>query len=188
MALLLIGLITFLGLHLVPSLPELRSSLVRRLGGENAYRGAFAVLSIATLALLVWGYAQAPFIAVWTPPLWTRHLALPLMALAMIALVSAYLPGRIKQRLKHPMLVAIKIWALAHLLANGDLASMLLFGGFLAYGVIDRILAKRRGTAMPALPARAARNDVIAVVAGLALYAVIVLWLHALVIGVPVLS
>lgn len=187
MALLIIGLIAFLGLHLLPAFPGYRERLVASLG-RNGYRAAFSIASIAALALLVWGYAQAPFVDVWSPPLWTRHLAALLMAVALIALLAAFFPGRIKQRLKHPMLVAIKIWALAHLLANGDLASMLLFGGFLAYAVADRILVKRRGEMIAGVPGNAARNDAIAVVAGIGLYVAIVMWLHRLVIGVPVFA
>lgn len=187
MALLIFGLIVFLGLHLLPSLPNLRASLVRRLG-ENGYKGVFTLVSLASLALTIWGYAQAPFVEVWSPPTWTRHLAALLMAVAVIVLVAAYVPGRIKRTLKHPMLVAIKIWAAAHLLANGDLASMLLFGGFLAYAVLDRILVKRRGARVAPLAANAMRNDAIAVVAGLGLYMAIVMWLHRLVIGVPVFA
>ena len=187
MALLVIGLIAFLGLHLLPGLPAWREKMVASLG-ENGYRAAFSVGSIATLALLIWGYAQAPFIDVWTPPVWTRHLAALFMAVALVALMAAFFPGRIKQRLKHPMLVAIKVWAFAHLLANGDLASMLLFGGFLAYAVASRILVGKRGERIAGLPGHPARNDAIAVVAGLGLYIAIVMWLHRLVIGVPVFA
>lgn len=187
MALLVIGLIAFLGLHLLPGLPGYREKLVARLG-ENGYRAAFSIASIATLVLLIWGYASAPFVEVWSPPIWTRHLAALLMAVALIALMAAFFPGRIKLRLKHPMLVAIKIWATAHLLANGDLASMLLFGGFLAYAVVDRILVKQRGERIAGVPGSAARNDAITVIAGLALYVAIVMWLHRIVIGVPVFA
>lgn len=187
MALLVIGLVAFLGLHLLPGFPGYREKLLAPLG-ENGYRAAFSVASIATLALLIWGYAQAPFVEVWSPPVWTRHLAALLMAVALIALMAAFFPGRIKQRLKHPMLVSIKIWATAHLLANGDLASMLLFGSFLAYAVIDRILVKRREERIAGLPGSAARNDAIAVIVGIGLYVAIVMWLHQAVIGVPVFA
>jgi uncharacterized membrane protein len=187
MALLITGLIAFLGLHLLPGFPGYREKLVASLG-QNGYRAAFSIASVATLALLIWGYAQAPFVEIWSPPTWTRHLAALFMAVALVALMAAFFPGRIRQRLKHPMLVAIKIWAFAHLLANGDLASMLLFGGFLAYAVVDRILVKKRGEGIAGLPGHPARNDAIAVIAGLGLYIAVVMWLHRIVIGVPVFA
>lgn len=187
MTLLILGLVAFICVHLLPANRNLRAQLIERLG-ENTYKGVFSLFSLATLVLLIWGYSRAPFVEVWTPPIWTRHLAMPLMALALIALMAAFFPGKIKQRLKHPMLVSIKIWALAHLLANGDLASMLLFGAFLVYAVIDRILLKRREESIPGQAAAGGRNDVIAIGAGLALYAVIVFGLHEWVIGVPVLA
>lgn len=186
MALLVLGLVAFLGLHLVPSIAGVRSGLVASLG-ENRYKGLFSLLSLATLALLIWGYGRAPFVEVWSPPAVGRHIATLLMALAFVVLMGAFFPGRIKRVLKHPMLVAVKIWALAHLLANGDQASMLLFGGFLAYAVADRILVKRRGERMPVQAEGRTHNDMIAVVAGLALYFAFVFGLHEWLIGVPVL-
>jgi uncharacterized membrane protein len=127
---------------------------------------------------------------VWDPPVWTRHLALLLVLLAFICFVAAYLPGHIKARLKHPTLAGVKIWALAHLLANGDLGSILLFGSFLVWGVAARISVKRRdvaaqhgGTAAPA----GIRNDVLAVAIGTIVYVAFVFWLHPWLIGVPVL-
>jgi uncharacterized membrane protein len=186
MGLLILALVLFLATHLVPAMTGIRASLVQRFG-ENGYKVLFSVLSLATLAFLVWGYVQAPRVDVWTPPIWTRHVATLLMAVAMVVLMGAFFPGRIKQVLKHPMLVAIKIWALAHLLANGDLASMLLFGGFMAYAVMDRIMQKGKAERAPVGAPAGPHNDKIAVVAGLALYFAIVFFLHKWVIGVPVL-
>jgi uncharacterized membrane protein len=113
-----------------------------------------------------------------------------LMLPVFILLLAAYLPGEIKAKLRHPMLAAVKFWALAHLIANGDLASMILFGSFLAYAVFDRIALKRRaGAEVPAIPdpAIARRNDIISIVGGLVLYVVFLVWLHPLLIGVSVL-
>ncbi len=187
MLLFVVSLLLFLGFHLVPSLTGVRAGLVARLG-EQGYRGAFSLLSLVTLALLIWGYAQSPFVEVWWPPVWTRHLALLLMLFAFIAVMAAFFPGRIKAALKHPMLVSVKIWALAHLLANGDLASMLLFGGFLAYAVIDRILVKRREERIPGQAPSGPRNDLMAVGIGLALYLAFAFGLHEWLIGVPVIG
>lgn len=119
----------------------------------------------------------------------TRHLTLALMVPVFVLLVAAYLPtGHIRKRTRHPMILAVKLWAFAHLLANGDLASVLLFGGFLAWGVIDRISLKRRGDAGGAAVASvAALSDAVALIAGLAIYVAFVLWLHPLLIGVPVM-
>jgi uncharacterized membrane protein len=188
MTLLIIGIIVFLGVHLLPTVADLRARLVSSLG-EAGYKIAFSLLSLASLALLIYGFATAPVVQLWSPPEWTRWLAIVLMLPAFIFLVAAYVPGRIRARLKHPFLVAIKTWALAHLIANGDLASVILFGSFLAYAVYDRITLKHRrpsgmvGVEGPERP----QNDVIAIVLGTVLYAVFLVWLHPLLIGAPVL-
>jgi uncharacterized membrane protein len=184
MTLLIIGIIVFFGFHLLPTVPSLREQLVGRFG-ENGYKILFALLSLASLALLVYGFAKAPLVQVWSPPGWTRWVAIVLMLPAFVFLVAAYLPGRIKVRLKHPFLVAIKTWALAHLIANGDLASIILFGSFLAYAVYDRIALKSRqptGLVEVQGPAKP-QNDAISLVLGVALYAVFLVWLHPLLIG-----
>ena len=184
MTLLIAGIVVFLGLHLLPTLPGLREKLVSRFG-ENAYKALFSLVSVAAFVLLVYGFAKAPVIQVWSPPAWTHWVAIVLMLPAFIFLVAAYVPGRIKARLKHPFLVAIKTWALAHLIANGDLASIILFGSFLAYAVYDRITLKRREErGIVTVPATGPpRNDVIAVVIGVVLYVAFLFWLHPLLIG-----
>ena len=193
MLVLVIGLLVFFAIHLVPTNVELRATLISRFG-EVGYKALFGLVSLIGLVLIVVGFHKLQLHPgknpqLWVPPLWTRHIALALMLPAMIALVAAYVPSHIHTWLKHPMLVAIKTWALAHLIANGDLAALVLFGSFLAFGVYDRISAKRRGALGP-LGARTGPwiNDVIVVVAGTALYAAIVLWLHQLVIGVSPLA
>ena len=127
----------------------------------------------------------------WNPPVWTRHLALLLVWPAFVAFAAAYLPGRIKGALKHPMLAGLKIWALAHLLANGDLGSMLLFAGLLAWAVAARISTKRRDEVLdhggPAAAPAGWRNDILAIAIGTAAYLVFLVWLHPLLIGVPAL-
>lgn len=189
MALLVLGIIVFLGIHLLPTFPHVRESLIGKLG-TTGYKAAFGVLSLAGLALLVWGFASAPVVHIWSPPPWTRWVAIVLMLPAFIFLVAAYVPGRIKARVKYPFLVAMKTWALAHLIANGDLASILLFGSFLAYAVYDRIALKGRqpteliGTAAEGGP----RNDLIAIVLGALFYVVFMIWLHPLLIGRAVVA
>ncbi|MDP8919268.1 MAG: NnrU family protein [Pseudomonadota bacterium] len=192
MTLLVLGLILFLGTHAFSMARSRRAEVVGRMG-EGAYKGLYSLLSLAGVVLISIGYGQyraGGYIPVWDPPVWTRHLALLLVLLAFICFVAAYLPGHIKARLKHPMLAGVKIWALAHLLANGDLGSILLFGSFLVWGVAARISVKRRdvaaqhgGTAAPA----GIRNDVLAVAIGTIVYVAFVFWLHPWLIGVPVL-
>jgi uncharacterized membrane protein len=189
MTLLVLGIVIFLGVHLLPVLPEIRDRLIERFG-KSAYRGLFSAVSALGFVLLVWGFAKAPYLQMWSPPSWTRHVAMLLMLPVFVLLIAAYLPGKIKEKVKHPFLVAIKTWALAHLIANGDLASMILFGSFLAYAVIDRIALKHRpatGLVTVSEPPDSPRNDIIAVAGGLVLYVVFLIWLHPLLIGVPVL-
>ncbi|MCV0439370.1 MAG: NnrU family protein [Hydrogenophaga sp.] len=187
---LVVGLVLFLGVHSVSIVsPQGRDALARRLG-EGAWKGLYTLVSFAGLALIVWGYGlarEAP-VLLYTPPAGFRHLAALLLLPVFVLLLAAYLPGRIQRAAKHPMLLSVKLWALAHLLANGTLADVLLFGGFLAWAVADRISVKRRAAAglqrsAPALPGGAA-NDAIALVGGLALYAVFVFWAHAWLFGV----
>ncbi len=193
MLLLLLGLILFVGTHGFTMARERRAALVERFG-EGGYKAGYSVLSLIGIILISVGYGNyraSGYIPVWTPPIWTAHLSLILVWLAFIAFVAAYLPGRIKGALKHPMLAGVKIWALAHLLANGDLGSILLFGSLLAWAVAARISVKRRsvaavhgGTAAPA----GLRNDILAVVIGTVAYVAFAFWLHQLLIGVPVIT
>ncbi len=151
------GLAVFLGTHLVTTHRDLRAALIARYGA-SAYKVAYSVLSAIGLVLIVYGFSKyraTGWINVWYPPVGMRHLALALMLPATIIFASAYLRGHIWRFMKHPMLVAIKIWALAHLLANGDLGSIILFGSFLAWAVFDRITLKSREDAgQPADPVR----------------------------------
>jgi uncharacterized membrane protein len=193
MALLILGLALFLGTHAFTMAREPRAALVARLG-EGPYKGLYSVLSIAGVVLIAIGfgrYRAAGYIPVWEPPVWTRHLALLLVWPAFVMFVAPYFPGRIKRTLKHPMLAGVKLWAAAHLLANGDLGSMLLFGSILAWGVMARISAKRRDEVRdhggPATFPAGPRNDLIAVAIGTAVWLAFLLRLHTWLIGVPVL-
>ncbi|HOV03579.1 MAG TPA: NnrU family protein [Kaistiaceae bacterium] len=191
MTVLIIGLILFLGVHMVPAFPDLRRALHDRLG-EGAYKGLFSLASLVGLAVLIWGYglarAAGPAI-LWEPPAFLRHIEHLLMLIAFIVLTAAYVPGRIKAKLRHPMLVAVKTWAFAHLLVNGDAASILLFGAFLAWAVFDRISVARRERAglLPAqLPVGPVKNDIIAVAVGTLVFLAFFFKLHIWLIGVPV--
>ena len=190
MSFLIIGLVLFLGIHSVSVFaPAWRDQQVAQ-RGEGAWKGLYAIVSLIGFGLLVYGYGvarQSP-VVLYTPPTALRHLTLLLMLPVFSLLLAAYLPGRIKTAAKHPMLLATKLWALSHLLVNGNLADVLLFGGFLAWAVADRISLKRRvARAVPGAPA-GAMNDVIVVAGGLALYIVFLLWAHRWLIGVSPVS
>ena len=186
MALLIAGLVLFLGVHSVAIVAtDLRSRLIERMG-EGAWKGLYSLLSLLGFVLICYGFSlarQAPII-LYSPPQWLRHVTLLLMLPVFPLLAAAYLPGKIKERARHPMLAAVKIWAFAHLLANGMLADVLLFGGFLAWAVFDRISLKRRPPQMLRSAPAGRFNDVLAVVIGLALYALTVLWAHLRLFGV----
>ncbi|MET0533635.1 MAG: NnrU family protein [Steroidobacter sp.] len=183
---LILGLVLFLGIHSIEIFsPGLRASAVARMG-ERPWKGLYALISIVGFLLIIWGYGQARQhpILLYAPPIWTRHLSALIMLPVFPLILAAYMPGRIKTALKHPMLAAVKFWALAHLLANGMLADVLLFGGFLAWAVADRISFKRRVVRPIHTAPPGKMNDVIAVVGGLAIYVIFVMWLHVRLIGV----
>lgn len=191
MLLLILGLVVFFGTHLFTSFRSREPGKdLRRKLGEGPYMGLYSLLAAVGLGLIIWGYGAArPTPVLYTPPAFLAHINLLLMAFAMILLAAAYLPtGYIKKAAKHPMLLAAKIWAFGHLLANGELNSVLLFGSFLAYGIIDRIAVKKRGDNGPGPDAAVnVMGDVGAVVVGLAVYVAILVWLHPILFGVAVL-
>jgi uncharacterized membrane protein len=183
---LIIGLVLFLGMHSVEIFSStLRANAIARMG-ERPWKGLYTLISIAGFILIIWGYSQARQdpVVLYAPPVWMRHLSALIMLPVFPLILAAYMPGRIKAALKHPMLAGVKFWALAHLLANGMLADVLLFGSFLAWAVADRISFKRRVVRpIPTAPPGKV-NDVIAVLAGLAIYVAFVLWLHRWMFGV----
>jgi uncharacterized membrane protein len=193
MLLLIVGLILFFAIHLVPTSPDVRDGLQRRFGA-NAYKAIFSVISLAGFALIVLGYHKMQLnpgknVVLWESPDWMQHVTWALMLPAMILLVAAYIPSRIRTAVKHPMLASLKLWALAHLLVNGDLASLALFGSFLAYGVYDRISVKKRGALGPLGAAQGGWvNDALVVLIGLALYAALLHGGHGWLIGVPLMK
>jgi uncharacterized membrane protein len=192
MAFLIAGLALFIVVHLVPTRPSLRAGLVGTLG-PGIYRGLFALVSIAGLVLIVLGYGYMQGLGrgnpqLWVPPVWIKHVVFLLMIPAMILLVAAYVPSRIRTAVGHPMLTALMIWAFAHLLANGDLASVLLFGSFLGFAVYDRISVIGRLSPGPLGNAKGgALHDIVVIAVGLALYALALFWGHAKLTGVALL-
>lgn len=188
---LVLGLVIFFGAHLFSAFRsrEPGKDLKAKLG-YGPYMGLYTLVSVVGLGLIIWGFGAArPAPILYQPPAWMAHLNLVLMLPALILLAAAYTPtGRIRKVVRHPMLAAVKIWALGHLLANGELNSVLLFGSFLAYGVIDRIAVKKRGDIGPGPDAAvSAMGDLGAVVIGAAAYAVLLFWLHPIAFGVAAL-
>jgi len=182
--------VLFLGVHSIGIVSwRWRDAAVARMG-EMPFKALYGLISLAGLVLIVIGYGQARLepVVLYQPPLALRHLTMLLMLIAFPALLAAYLPGRIQRTLKHPMLVAVKAWALAHLLVNGMLADVLLFGAFLAWAVADRIsLARRPQRDIPQLP-DSKINDAVVIVGGLLLYGAFAFWLHPVLFGVPVMT
>jgi uncharacterized membrane protein len=197
LTIMILGLVLFLGAHTLTTRRAARASLVASMG-EGGYKIAYSLVSIAGIALIAYGfsvYRAAGYIDVWEGSVspgvlgGLKHTTVALMLPASILLVAAYLRGRIYTAVKHPMLTAVKLWAAGHLLANGDLGSIILFGSFLAWAVYDRISLKHRTDAgAPPIPVGGVTNDLIAVVAGVVAYLALAFTFHPVVIGVPVMG
>jgi uncharacterized membrane protein len=183
------GLAVFFAAHFYSAFRSRdESSLAHRMG-RGRYMGIYSAVSVIGFIAMVWGYANLkPWIPVWTPPTWTRHIAMTLMLPAVILIVAAYVPtGFIKKAVRHPMITAVGLWALAHLTANGDLASIILFGAFLTYAVVDRVAVTERGDVGAANAKPNVLGDLLALGLGGAIYAIIVFYLHYILFSVPVL-
>jgi uncharacterized membrane protein len=187
LALLILGLAVFFATHVFVTFRDARARLIARLG-NGGYRILFSVVAVAGLALIVRGYAlyrAHEWVDVWSPPAFMRHVTVGLMLFAAV-FMAAVIPSHIKAWLKHPMLNGVKTWAFAHLLSNGDLGSILLFGSFLVWGGYARIAAKRRGDKGFTSPPAGWVNDVAVLVLGLALFLLLGYYFHPYVIGVTV--
>ncbi len=192
MAVLIVGLLIFLGTHTIPMFQTLRGNLTNSIG-IGPYKGLFALSAAIGLGLIIYGYGLAraeglaPF---YTSPDALRHIMMLLMLFAIIFLIAAYVPGKIKATLKHPMLIGVKTWALAHLLVNGSPQDILLFGGFLVWAVLAVISIKRRERLNP--PAKntntSAVYDIVAVAGGVAITTILLLWGHEWLTGIPLIS
>ena len=185
------GLVLFLGTHTLTTMRDLRTRLIASMG-EGGYKIGYALVSLAGLVLIVWGFAHyraTGWIDVWSPPKTLKHINVALMLPAVILVVASYIRGRIYTTVKHPMLTGVKLWAFGHLLANGDLGGIILFGSFLAWAVFDRISLKRRTDAgAPPIPIGGITNDLIAVAVGVVAYLALAFAFHPVVIGVPVMG
>lgn len=188
MTLLILGLVLFLGVHSARIFADDWRSAQIAERGEKAWKGVYSIASIAGFVLLVWGYgaARQQPVVLWASPIWLRHVAALLTALSFVLLAAAYVPRNgIKARLHHPMVLGVKVWALAHLLANNTLADLLLFGGFLAWSVLSYRAAKERDRAAGTVYAPGAAAGTLATVAvGMLAWAAFAFWAHRVLIGV----
>ena len=191
LSVMILGLVLFFGAHTFTTQRKARARMVASMG-EGPYKIVYALVSAVGLALIVWGFAHyraTEWITVWTPPRALKHLNVLLMLPAVILVVAAYIRGRIYATLKHPMLAGVKLWAFGHLLANGDLGGIILFGSFLAWAVFDRISLKHReDPGAPPIPVGGVGNDLIAVAVGVIAYLALAFAFHPVVIGVPVMG
>jgi uncharacterized membrane protein len=188
MAMLVLGLVLFLGVHSTRIFADdWRTATIGRIG-EKAWKGIYSVVSIAAFVLLVWGFMRARQnpVLLWTPPAGMRHVTALLMVPAFMLFVAPYVPGNwFKARLHHPQLLSVKVWAVGHLLANGMLIDLLVFGGFLVWAVLGYVAARRRDRAAGTVYAPATtRGTLITVVVGLVAYVVFAFWLHGWLFGV----
>ena len=188
MTALILGLLLFLGVHSVRIVADGWRSRTRARLGEGRWKGLYTLLSLAGLALIVWGFGQARAapVVLWTTPVWARHGAGLLMLISLVLLVAAELPGnRIKAALHHPQVLGVKVWALAHLLANNTLADLLLFGSFGLWAVLAFRAARQRDRAQTLqYPAGNWRATALTVLIGVALWALLAFWAHGWLFGV----
>jgi uncharacterized membrane protein len=188
MTFLILGLLLFLGVHSVRIVADGWRTRVRERIGEGPWKGAYTVASLAGLALLVWGYGMARHdpVVLWHAPVWTRHLAALATLVAFVLLAASQVPGNgIKARLHHPMVLGVKVWAFAHLLANNTLADLVLFGSFAVWAVLSFRAARVRDRAARTVypPGRALPTAVV-VVGGVVAWVLFAFWLHGMLIGV----
>lgn len=187
MALLIAGLVLFLGMHFTGILAdEWRQGVIRK-RGAGTWKLLYSAVSLAGFILIIIGYgaARAEPVLLWSAPVWARHLAMPLTLIAFILLAATYVPqNRIKARLGHPMLAAVKIWALAHLLANGTLADVLLFGSFLVWAIAGFAVLRRRDRSQGVTRTGGIKGDVITLITGVVAWAIFAMVLHVALIGV----
>jgi uncharacterized membrane protein len=188
MTALILGLVIFLGVHSLRIVAEPWRTQVRARAGEPAYKGIYSLLSIGGFVLLVWGFGQARQqpVVLWPAMVWARHLAALLVLVAFVLLAAAYVPGNlIKAKLHHPMVLGVKVWAFAHLLANNTLADTVLFGAFLLWAVLDFRASRRRDRALGTVYATGRVGPTVAtVLVGTVAWAAFAFWLHAVLIGV----
>jgi uncharacterized membrane protein len=182
------GLVIFLGVHSIRIVADAWRARQMARFGELAWKGVYSVASLAGLALTIWGYglARGDALALWAPPTWTGHVSALLTLPAFVLIAAAHVPRtNIKAKLGHPMVLGVKLWALAHLISNGRLEDVVLFGSFLIWAILDFRAARMRDrSAGIRYPDGSAIRDGAALVLGVAAWAAFALYLHAWLIGV----
>ncbi len=176
-----LGIGLFFGLHIVPSMPGVRDRFVERMG-ENRYKGVYSLLALSGLIIMAVGYANMDYQELWTTPEWANHLAFAVMPIVFILWVAAEMKGHIRKKLKHPMIIGVLLWAIVHLLNNGDRASLYLFGSFALFSVFSIISSTRRGK-LPTYASPKGKHDIASVIIGIGLFSA-VLWGHEFLFGV----
>ena len=185
MSLLVAGLVLFIAIHLIPSAPRLRVALVERLGA-TPYRGVFSAVALLSLAAVVWGFSRSPIEEVYAPPTWGHRVSMILVPIALVLFAAANMPTRIRALVRHPMLLGLLLWAFAHLLSNGEVRSVVLFGGFALFAVVEIVSAVARGKGPPKEPVPRIAMDIAAVIGGF-IVAGLLAGLHGTLFGKPVM-
>ncbi len=185
MSILITGVLLFFVVHLLPSFVSFRLKIINAIG-ERPYKSLYAVIALTGFILIIYGMSEAEFYPVWQPPVWGRYIVFLIMPVSFILLVANDLKSNIKCYTRHPMLWGVALWAGAHLFANGDLASIILFGSFFVFSLFAMFSANKRG-AVKQEKRYPYKRDVVAVVAGLVGYVVFVKYLHAYLIGVAII-
>ncbi len=185
MLILLTGIIIIIGIHLIPGFPTLRTKLTNRLG-EWPYKGLFSTISLIGLLLIIWGWKSADLIPLWEPPAWSRYLAMVIMPICFILIVAAYMPSNIKRFTPHPMLWGIVIWAAVHLTTNGDLVSIILFGSFGIYALLDIWIINLRSTEKLKIVVPISK-EIVTIATGVSLY-LLLLYVHPYVFDIAIIG
>lgn len=185
MDILLLGVTIFFGVHVVPSFVNFRVKVISRLG-EAKYQGLYSITALIGLILIVYGMSEAEYKPIWEPPIWSRNVVIITMLLAFYLFAAADMKSNLKRYIRHPMLLGVLLWSCVHLFANGDLASITLFGSSAAFSIFGIVSANIRG-ALVQEEKYPVKKDVVSVIAGLVAYAIFVLLVHPYLIGVPVI-
>lgn len=190
LAILILGLVIFVANHVFTVFRGTRAALIARLG-KRIYYPLYGVISLVGVAVIVWGFADyrsGEWVQIWSPPVFMHHITVGLMLIVCILLVATFIPSHIKARTKYPLLAAVVVWAFAHLLANGDLGGIVMFGTLFVWAVYARIAAEyRTDVVLPAVP-KTWRGDMLTVIVGVGLYLALGFWFHPQVIGLTVFT
>jgi len=185
MDILLLGTTIFFGVHLVPSFVNFRAKIINRIG-EAKFKGLYSITALIGLILIIYGKSEAEYVSIWEPTIWSRHVVIVTMLFTFYLFAAADMKSNIKRYIRHPMLLGVLLWSCVHLLANGDLASIILFGSFAVFSLFGMVSANIRG-ALVQKEKYPIQKDVVSVIAGFVAYAIFVFFVHPYLIGVPIM-